>query len=75
MNNCFILLAAGQSKRFKSKKQKQFTYYKGKLIYEHSVDKVLESGLFDKIIVVSNIGNISFNLSIVNGSFKCSSRR
>ncbi len=52
MNNCFILLAAGQSKRFKSKKPKQFTYYKGKLIYEHSVDKVLESGLFDKIIVV-----------------------
>ncbi len=52
MSNCFILLAAGQSKRFKSKKPKQYMLYKNKPIYEHSVDKVLKSGLFKHIIIV-----------------------
>ena len=52
MSNCFIILAAGQSKRFKSNKPKQYILYKNKPIYEHSVDKVLKSGLFKHIILV-----------------------
>jgi 2-C-methyl-D-erythritol 4-phosphate cytidylyltransferase / 2-C-methyl-D-erythritol 2,4-cyclodiphosphate synthase len=52
MNNCFIILASGQSKRFKSNKLKQFTTYRNKLIYEHSVDKALNSKLFKHIIIV-----------------------
>ena len=52
MSNCFIILAAGQSKRFKSNKPKQYILYNNKPIYEHSVDKVLKSGLFKHIILV-----------------------
>ncbi len=52
MSNCFILLAAGQSKRFKSHKPKQYILYKNKPVYEHSLDKALESGLFKHIILV-----------------------
>ena len=54
MNNCFILLASGQSKRFKSKKPKQYISYKNKPLYEHSLDKVLKSGLFKHVILVVN---------------------
>jgi len=60
MNNCFILLAAGQSKRFKSKKPKQYIYYKNKPLYEHSIDKIIKSRLFKHIIlVVKNKNSIS----------------
>jgi len=52
MSNCFIILASGQSKRFKSSKPKQYILYNNKPIYEHSVDKVLKSGLFKHIILV-----------------------
>ena len=54
MNNCFIILAAGQSKRFKSNKPKQYILYNNKPIYEHSVDKVVKSGLFKHVILVVN---------------------
>jgi len=54
MNNCFILLAAGQSKRFKSNKPKQFILYKNKPLYEHSIDKILKLSLFKHIILVVN---------------------
>ena len=55
MNNYFIILASGQSKRFNSKKPKQYIIYKNKPLFEHSVDKALASKLFKKIIlVVSN---------------------
>jgi len=54
MNNCFIILAAGQSKRFKSSKHKQFIYYKNRPLYEHSIIKALESKLFSSIILVTN---------------------
>jgi len=54
MSNCFIILAAGQSKRFKSNKSKQYILYKNKPIYEHSVDKVIKSGLFKHVILVVN---------------------
>ena len=58
MNNCFIILAAGQSKRFKSPKHKQFNYFKNRPLYEHSIIKALESKLFSKVILVTNNSKI-----------------
>ncbi len=54
MSNCFIILAAGQSKRFKSVKFKQYINYKNKPVFEHSLDKVIKSKLFKHIILVTN---------------------
>jgi 2-C-methyl-D-erythritol 4-phosphate cytidylyltransferase / 2-C-methyl-D-erythritol 2,4-cyclodiphosphate synthase len=54
MNNYFIILASGQSKRFNSKKPKQFISYKNKALFQHSLDKALNSKLFKKIILVTN---------------------
>ena len=72
MNNCFILLAAGQSKRFKSLKPKQYSIYRGKPLYEHSIDKANKSGLFKHIILVVNNRknlkkNLSKNIKIIKG--------
>ena len=52
MNNYFIILAAGSSKRFKAKKPKQYFFYKNKVIFEHSLEKALNSKLFKKIVLV-----------------------
>ena len=52
MNNYFIILASGQSKRFNSKKPKQFITYRNKALFEHSLDKAISSKLFKKIIIV-----------------------
>ena len=54
MSNYFIILASGQSKRFNSKKPKQYNIYKGKPLFKHSLDKALKSNLFKKIIIVVN---------------------
>ena len=54
MSNCFILLAAGKGKRFKSKLAKQFINYKNKPLFMHSIDKALKSNLFKTIIIVTN---------------------
>ena len=54
MNNYFIILASGQSKRFNSREPKQFNIYKNKPLFEHSIDKALKSKLFKKIILVVN---------------------
>ncbi len=54
MNNYFVILAAGKSKRFDKKIQKQFYSYKNKEIIDHSIEKSLNSQLFKKIIVVTN---------------------
>ena len=53
-NNYFIILASGQSKRFNSKKPKQFITYKNKALFEHSLDKATSSKFFKKIILVVN---------------------
>ena len=50
----FIILAAGKSKRFHRKLDKQFYKYKNKEIIDHSVQKSLDSNLFKKILVVTN---------------------
>ena len=54
MNNYFIILASGQSKRFNSNQLKQFITYKNKALFEHSLDKAMSSKLFKKIILVVN---------------------
>ena len=54
MNNYFIILASGQSKRFNSNTPKQFITYKNKALFEHSLDKAIISKLFKKIILVVN---------------------
>ena len=70
MSDCFILLSAGKSKRFKSKLKKQFITYKNKPLFEHSLKTALDSKLFKKILVVSNkkIKNISYkNIDVIKG--------
>tara|TARA_B100000003_G_scaffold150696_1_gene135973 strand:- start:588 stop:1694 length:1107 start_codon:yes stop_codon:yes gene_type:complete len=54
MNNYFVILGAGKSKRFHKKIDKQFYKYKSKEIIEHSIEKSLNSKLFKKILVVTN---------------------
>ena len=54
MNNYFVILAAGKSKRFDKKIAKQFYKYKNKEIIDHSIEKSLNSKLFKKVIVVTN---------------------
>ena len=54
MNNCFVILAAGKSKRFHKNTAKQFYNYKNKEIIDHSIEKALNSKLFQKIIIVTN---------------------
>ena len=74
MNNCFIILAAGESKRFKSKLPKPYYIYKGKPLFLHSIDKAKKTKKFKKIILVINkkhkkfLNNISLkNIKIING--------
>ena len=54
MNNYFIILASGQSKRFNSKKPKQFNIYRNRALFKHSLEKAIKSKLFKKIILVVN---------------------
>ena len=54
MNNYFVILAAGKSKRFHKNLAKQFFIYKNKEIIDHSIEKALVSKLFKKIIIVTN---------------------
>ena len=70
MSDCFILLSAGKSKRFKSKINKQFLSYKNKPLFEHSLKTALDSKLFKKVLLVSNkkIKKISYkNVDIIKG--------
>ena len=74
MNNCFIILAAGESKRFKSKTPKPYYLYKGKPLFLHSIDKAIESKKFKKIVLVINRKHKKFlkntklkNIKIING--------
>jgi len=74
MNNCFIILAAGESKRFKSKTPKPYYLYKGKPLIKHSIDKAKESNKFQKIILVINNKHKKFlknirlkSIKIING--------
>ena len=50
MNNCFVILAAGKSKRFGQNLPKQFYKYKNKEIIDHSVEISLNSKLFNFLL-------------------------
>ena len=54
MNNCFIILAAGESKRFNSNIPKPYQLYKGRSLILHSIDKAKKYGKFNKIVIVIN---------------------
>ena len=54
MNNYFVILAAGKSKRFHKNIAKQFFKYKNKEIIDHSVEKSLNSRIFKGILIVTN---------------------
>ena len=54
MNSCFIILAAGKSKRFNSKIPKPFHLYRGKSLLLHSIHKAKKYGKFSKIVLVIN---------------------
>ena len=74
MNNCFIILAAGESKRFKSKIPKPYYLYRGKPLFLHSIEKAKESNKFKKIILVINKKHKKFlrntvlkNIKVIEG--------
>jgi len=74
MNNCFIILAAGESKRFKSKKPKPYYLFRGKPLFLHSIDRAKESNKFKKIVLVINKKHKRFlrnarlkNVKIISG--------
>jgi len=54
MDNCFIILAGGESKRFNSKIPKSYHFYKGKPLLLHSIDKAKNYKKFNKIVLVVN---------------------
>ena len=68
MNNCFIILAAGESKRFNSKTPKPYHLYNGKPLIQHSIDKARLCKKIQKIIIVVNKKHNKFikNLKIKN---------
>jgi len=54
MSNFFIILAAGESKRFNSNTPKPYIIYKGKPIIQHSIDKAKKCKKIGKILLVIN---------------------
>ena len=54
MNSCFIILAGGESKRFKSTTPKPYHLYRGKALLLHSIDKAKDYNKFNKIVLVVN---------------------
>ena len=67
MNNCFIILAGGESKRFNSKIPKPYHIYKGKPLLLHSIDKAKKYRKFSKIVVVINEKHKAPIISISKG--------
>ena len=67
MNNCFILLAAGNGKRFNTREKKQFINYKNKPLFMHSIEKAKKSNLFKKIILVTNKKIKISNVNVIKG--------
>ncbi|WP_415321668.1 2-C-methyl-D-erythritol 4-phosphate cytidylyltransferase [Candidatus Pelagibacter sp. Uisw_092] len=70
MNNCFIILAGGESKRFNSKIPKPYHLYKGKPLFLHSVDKAINYSKFNKIVLVINKKHKSYISKIKTKNIK-----
>ena len=68
MNNCFIILAAGKSKRFNSNIPKPYHHYNGKPLILHSIDKAKSCKKINRIVIVINKNHTKFikNLKIKN---------
>ena len=64
MNNFFVILASGKSKRFNKKIAKQFYIYKNKEIIDHSIGKSLDSGLFKKIVIGTETGSRNHGIAL-----------
>ena len=60
MNNCFIILAGGESKRFNSKTPKPYHIYKGKPLLLHSIDKAKKYKKINNIVLVINKNHKAF---------------
>ena len=60
MNNGFIILAGGESKRFNSKIPKLYHLYKGKPLLIHSINKAKTYKKFKKIVLVINKKHLNF---------------
>jgi len=74
MNNCFIILAGGESKRFNSNIPKPYHLYKGKPLLLYSIERVKNFGKFNKIVLVINKKHKKYikklkitNINIVTG--------
>ena len=74
MKNFFIILAAGESKRFNSKVPKPYHIYRGKPLLLHSIEKAQDYKKFRKIILVINKNHRKFvkkinikNIKIIEG--------
>ncbi len=74
MNTIFIILAAGESKRFTSKTPKIYHNYRGKPLLLHTIDKVRDYKKFTKILVVINKKHKNFlkklnikNIKVIEG--------
>ena len=70
MKMFFVILAEGKSRRFNSKIPKQFNFYKGKMVFEHSIDIAIKSKLFKKIILVINKSHKKFVKKVKKKKFK-----
>jgi len=74
MRFSFILLAAGDSSRFKSNLPKPYHKISGKTLIELSINKIRQFKEFNKIVVVCNKNHLKFlkkinlkNVKIING--------
>jgi len=68
--NYFVILAAGKGNRFISKIPKQYTNYNGKQMIFHSIDKAIQSKLFNKIILVINSKDKKYLKNLKNKKIK-----
>ena len=64
--NIAIILSGGEGKRFDKKKPKQFFKIQNKTIIELTIEKIINSGYFKDIILVSNRKHIDETRALIN---------
>ena len=70
MNNCFIILAAGKSKRLKSKIPKPYIKYKKDILINHSINKAISSKKISKVIIAINKSHKKYLKKLKNPKIK-----